>query len=309
MTDDTKPNFLIIGCGKCGTTTLGNLLNQHPEIFVVSSPKEPNFFSHDRKYAKGWDWYQSLFRNTKGASLVGEKSVSYSSEEFEDRACQRIQKHVPSVRLIYIVRNPLDRVESAYRQIHDVASRRGKYFPHSIEGALKYRPQLYTNALYWQRINKFRSYFPDEQILVLFLEDLKTDPGTVLTKCFNFLGVDSRLPAEGLNKRLNTADEKYYSNWLMRFIINHKSLNSCWIRLPKKARRKAQVIMRNRFEVPLKWEPSAREFVLSQVAEDSRQFLKFYGKPSDFWGPDFTRKEIGFDPGLGDENIEALRTA
>jgi hypothetical protein len=144
---------------------------------------------------------------------------------------------------------------------------------------------------------------------VLFLEDLKTDPGTVLTKCFDFLGVDPRLPADGLNKRLNTADEKYYSNWLMRFIINHKSLNSCWIRLPKKARRKAQVLMRNRFEVPLKWEPSAREFVLSQVAEDSRQFLKFYGKPSDFWGSDFMHKERGFDPELRDENIDALRTA
>ena len=110
-----KPTFIIAGCGKCGTTTLAHLLNQHPDVFV-SQPKEPNFLSYDDVYSKGWDWYESLFEQGANKTACGEGSVSYTLKEYESKVSERISKYLPSVRLIYIARNPYKRLESVYRE-------------------------------------------------------------------------------------------------------------------------------------------------------------------------------------------------
>jgi hypothetical protein len=285
-----KPNFLVIGSGKCGTTTLCDLLGQHPEIFV-SSPKEPNFFSYDHIYTKGWHWYESLFDNANGALARGEGSVSYSLQAYEDRVCERILNHLPDVRLIYIVRNPLSRIESNYKQHHHSGHQHKWYLPFSLKDALQYLPQMLINTLYWQRINAFRSHFPDEHILVLFLEDLMTNPNAVLSRCFEFLGVDSSVMIKHGNRRLNTGDTKYYDKRPMRFIRTHGTLNAIWTRFPGKVQRMANPIMRKRFTGQLKWEPSIRDWVMNQIAEDSLQFLKFYGKPPNFWDIDSPTRE------------------
>jgi hypothetical protein len=108
-----KPTFLIAGCGKCGTTTLAYLLDQHPDVFV-SKPKEPNFLSYDRVYSQGWQWYEFLFESGANQTARGEASVSYTLEEYESRVCERISKYLPDIRVIYIARNPFKRLESVY---------------------------------------------------------------------------------------------------------------------------------------------------------------------------------------------------
>ena len=106
-----RPNFLIIGAGKSGTTSLWSLLGQHPEIFV-SRIKEPSFFSNDEQYTRGWMWYESLFRGARGENAIGEASNSYSATGIHPDTVRRIVESLPGVRLIYLVRNPFERMES-----------------------------------------------------------------------------------------------------------------------------------------------------------------------------------------------------
>ena len=74
-----KPNFLVIGAMKCGTTSLCSLLGQHPDIFM-SNPKETYFFSNDEVYQRGSSWYESIFLGSENKIAIGEGSTNYSKK-------------------------------------------------------------------------------------------------------------------------------------------------------------------------------------------------------------------------------------
>jgi len=94
-----KPNFLVIGAMKCGTTKLCHLLGQHPDVFMCE-PKEPEFFAKDKKYKRGWDWYESLFTAGEGKTAIGEGSVTHTKSLRFPNAASRIVKHLPDAKLI-----------------------------------------------------------------------------------------------------------------------------------------------------------------------------------------------------------------
>ncbi len=71
------PDFIIIGAMKCGTSTLYEQLAAQPGVFMCT-PKEPNFFSDDRIYANGLDWYRGLFAPAPAGALCGEASTHYT---------------------------------------------------------------------------------------------------------------------------------------------------------------------------------------------------------------------------------------
>ena len=101
---DSLPNFIIIGAAKSATTTLTTILPKHPDIFI-SKPKEPKFFG--RYYSKGWDWYAKRFSDGQGLALRGEGSTMYTSQmkAFKDTP-ELMHRHLPKLKLIYIVRHP-----------------------------------------------------------------------------------------------------------------------------------------------------------------------------------------------------------
>ena len=107
---DYLPNFIIIGAAKSATTTLTTILPQHPDIFI-SKPKEPKFFG--RYYKKGWDWYASRFKKGKDFALRGEGSTMYASGLHSfSKTPELMHRYLPDLKLIYIVRHPLDRIVS-----------------------------------------------------------------------------------------------------------------------------------------------------------------------------------------------------
>ncbi len=109
----SKPNFLLIGAQKSATTSISVMLSHHPDVFVVKG-KEPHFFSENRQYARGWDWYMSLFSGSNGERAIIDASTSYSRTNAFPNTISRIIKHVPDAKILYSVRHPLDRMESAY---------------------------------------------------------------------------------------------------------------------------------------------------------------------------------------------------
>ncbi|RNI13582.1 hypothetical protein EFE41_03125 [Methanohalophilus portucalensis FDF-1] len=102
------PDFIICGAQKAGTTSLLRYLRSHPEIFMPN--KEVHFF--DRNYLKGLEWYKSQFAdNSVSIKVYGEKCPEYM---YLENVPERIYQNFPNIKLIFILRNPLERAYSGY---------------------------------------------------------------------------------------------------------------------------------------------------------------------------------------------------
>src|SRR4051812_14286994 len=111
------PNLIIIGAQKCGTTSLHKYLHCHPEV-EMSKPKELDFFaekSTKSTWFKGSEWYKSCFPQSD-AKIYGESSPSYTGYPIFKNVPARMHGLIPDAKLIYLVRDPIQRVVSAYIQ-------------------------------------------------------------------------------------------------------------------------------------------------------------------------------------------------
>jgi len=166
------PDFLIVGAQKCGTTSLKHNLNKHRDVYVpeycVANSNQINFFDYDNEYSKGVDWYASLF---KEGYVCGEKSVEYI---MSDKAIRRIKKHVPEVKIILCVRNPVDRF------ISQLNMRKGGMRPISIDVALRDDEYIYR-GMYFKQIKNLMKYFNREQIHIMVV-DSGIDYGEITEK-------------------------------------------------------------------------------------------------------------------------------
>lgn len=105
------PTFIVIGAMKCGTTSLYYALDAHPEI-EMSDRKETDFFIRARNYRRGTDWYEDRFPASGQAR--GECSPNYTKAHLFPRVARRMHDLVPDVHLVYMVRDPIDRIVSHY---------------------------------------------------------------------------------------------------------------------------------------------------------------------------------------------------
>ena len=278
-----KPNFIVIGSMKSGTTTLCHLLAQHPDVFMAN-PKELEFFCKDDIYARGWDWYLSLFADAKNGSAIGEGSTSYTKSPLFPNVPEKIARHLPDARLIYIVRHPLDRIESHW--MHRV--RHGD--TRSFKKMLQDYPNLIDTSRYWYQIQQYRKYFGDDQILIIFFDDLKKNPGNVLEQCFSFLGVDPRIKLSNPDERLYVTREFNVESNLLKRARANSALSVASRFIPAHVKK----YIRERLDIQVDgrpvWDPKKRQWAINEIVEDVRIFLDFYGKPVDFWDLRTTRE-------------------
>ncbi len=270
-----KPNFLVIGAPKAATTTVCALLSEHPEVYMLPQ-KGTQFFN--RRYDFGWDWYEGLFSGAGDAKAIGEGSPSYAVATGDPPTAQRIAKHLPDVRLIYIVRHPVERLESHYVQQID----NGQQFK-SLSDAVYNSPALVAASRYWARISDYRQAFPDEQILVLFFEDFKKDPQETLRRCFEFLDVDPTFAVSDPKSAKNTRADKRTDRPLLRWVRRHESYVKLQWALPRWFVETLKPLLRRPIKIDVTWDEPTRLWVIEQVADDARQFLEFYQKPPDYW--------------------------
>ena len=198
-----RPNFFVIGAEKAGTTSLYELMGQHPGVFF-SQKKEPNFFIRPAPGKRELEEYESRFASASAYDAVGEASTTYSKCMTHSGTAARIAKYAPDARIIYIVRDPLLRVESQWiqRQSMSIAT------PRTFSVAIREDRVLLDASMYWQNLEEYRKYFDDSRILVLFLEDLKSSPHATLETCFRFLQLDPNVTLNDLSRPRNTAGEK-----------------------------------------------------------------------------------------------------
>lgn len=202
------PNFLIIGAAKAGTTALHYYLNQHPQIYT-SPVKETKFFVFDgqtvdyqgpgdqqanREVITNIEAYREQFSGVSEEIAIGEASPLYL---YHPRASERIHYYLPDVKLIAILRNPVDRAYSSF--LHLI--RDGREPLTNFAQALKEEESRinnnwallwhYKNAgFYYPQLKRYFDRFSQSQIKIYLYEDLHNSPLKVLQDLFQFLEVD-----------------------------------------------------------------------------------------------------------------------
>ena len=281
---EMKPTFLIIGAGKAGTTTLYDLIGQHPSA-AMAQCKEPMFFSHDENFARGIEWYESLFDCPADTKAIGEASIQYSMTGIYPQVAHRIGQHLPDAKIIYIVRHPLDRIESMWTQWQHAGFSQSGHVPTLDFGAdIKNFPDFIDSSLYWKQLSAYRQYFPDEQILVLFYEDLCTDAAKLIEGTYDFLGLEPCDQLEDVSKPRNATADHQMDTPLMSKLRHMSLYQAIKNAIPHSLRdrlRKSQMLRRDS-DRPL-WKREAREWAIEQIVDDTRQFLTHCGKPVDYW--------------------------
>lgn len=173
------PDFVIIGAMKCGTTGLFHHLRKHRGI-VGSKNKETNFFT--RHYDKGLPFYTQKFEGTD-KQFFFEASPNYTKRHLYPHTAQRMHATLPNAKLIYLMRDPIDRAMSHYR--HNFAAGREKR-PYSKAFN---RPNYVKTSQYHYQLEAYLQFYPRDQILLVSAEQLWNNPGDVLPGILKFVGI------------------------------------------------------------------------------------------------------------------------
>ena len=197
--DPNSPhNFsIIIGAMKSGTTSLFEVLAQHPEI-CGAKKKELDYFVKDNdsdnsEYYAFWDW------NKERHSIALEASVAYAKSPYIDGVPARmIGSDVGKIRLIYLLRDPIKRIESQVR--HGVFAGWGKSLDEGIP------PNALSFSSYAEQLDQYLPYFTRDEIFIITLEEFKSNPDLVLEKICKFLDVDETFKFINANEVKNSGD-------------------------------------------------------------------------------------------------------
>jgi len=237
------PDFLIIGAQKAGTTSLYNYLEKHPYIWSAYS-KEVNFF--DLNYTKGINWYKSFFPSkllkflinifTDRKLITGEGSTYYL---LHPHVAKRVYNHLPNVKIIVLLRNPIYRTFSGYHHsvntgleylpFNEAIKREEERISQEFEKIKKngnYKSKLFPGLAYKTRsiyVNQLRSwfeYFPRNQILIIKSEDFFRDPQATLNRVYQFLDIPKwelkefkKFMAETGQKKIDEEIKTYLSKY------------------------------------------------------------------------------------------------
>src|SRR5262245_35833628 len=191
-----RPDFIIIGAMKSATTTLHEQLARQRGIFMTH-PKEPNYFSDDPIHARGCAWYGSLFRPAGAADLRGESSTHYTELPTYPRTVERMVRALPDLKLIYVMRHPIDRLVSQY--VHEVTG--GGIRVGLCEAVVRY-PELIEYSRYSMQLEPYVAAYGFGSVLPVFFARLVSHPQAELERIGRFLGHagplvwDVRLPPQ-----------------------------------------------------------------------------------------------------------------
>lgn len=250
--ESSLPNFIVLGASKSGTTSLYFYLRQHPDIFM-SPIKETNFFALEgvnlplqgpgdaewyQQSITNLDNYRSIFSDVQNEKAVGEVSPTYLHSRY---APKNIRSLVPDVKLIAILRNPVERAYSHYRH----HKREGRETADSFEEALNreesrlqkgwFWPRYKYAGFYYKQLRRYYNLFSEDQIRIYLFEEYKHDTEYVVKDIFEFIGVDPSFSPNVNTKhnvsgrpRFNVLDTLLAKENILRSLV--KPLLPVWIK-------------------------------------------------------------------------------
>jgi len=211
----TQPDFLIIGAMKCGTTTLAAQLGAQQGVFMTK-PKEPFYFSDDDVYARGPDWYASLFARAAPGDLKGEASTRYTMLPNYPHTIARMKAALPAPRLVYCIRNPVQRAVSHY--LHEWIERRISV---DIARAFDLHPELTDYGRYAMQIAPFVEAYGADAIWITSLERIKADPSGELGRIGAHIGMTATPVWRDAIEALNVSSDRSRKLPLHRMLVSN----------------------------------------------------------------------------------------
>lgn len=275
------PNFIVIGAARSGTTSLFQYLDAHPQI-GMSPVKELNFFSRDAYEIKGLDWYRRRFPQRDDLLAVGEASTSYTTYPHVPDVAARLADYNPEIRLVYVVRNPLERYVSHFLQ-RTKAGHETRKFDDTFR-------DLENETLAWQgryyyQLSQYMRFFQRDQILVISFDQIKSDTPGVIRDLYRFLGVDEIATEESSEKIHNAAGAVMRKNAfglaLLRFYQAYIEQKNLPFRFKKLFTRAA-----NWGGTPVqkpRLTPEQRRLLTDFYREDCRRLEEAFSIPTSHW--------------------------
>jgi hypothetical protein len=198
------PNLIVIGGAKCGTTSLHHYLGLHPDIYM-SHPKELEFFIEDSGWRRGVPWYETKFPSDKEA-IRGEATPIYTRYPVYPGVPARMHSVIPDAKLIYIVRDPMERMMS---QLVDDFSSFAHIYQDLQSALLPFDTSPFVaSSLQCFQLEQYLPYYPLSRILIITAEELAGRRCETLAKIFRFLGVDETFTSKDFFLMLNPRSVK-----------------------------------------------------------------------------------------------------
>lgn len=273
---------IIIGAMKSGTTTLFDLLARHPEI-APCIDKEPGFFAFDDVWRRGFEWFDTLFDFDPAVHRYRlEASTDYTKAPFVDGVWERMTA-LPDVevKLLYIMRHPLRRIESHAHHTQRKKREIGREgvspkTDHGLDAGLS--PVSLMVSAYASQLDRFAAARAAGNLHCLALEDLKTDPDGTLAAIWAFLGLE---PVSKTNEiaALNTAARiRLHPAWTA-LTRNRRLLEAAKFLLPDALRDRIKSLFRRNIHAEGRFELSEAECkaLATLLAGEMKQLRETYG--------------------------------
>jgi hypothetical protein len=271
---------MVVGAPKAATTALHDYLDLHPQI-AMAVDKELNFFC-DPDCADRLDDYARFF---DGRSMLrGESSPWYAADPIVPGVPERIRACLPEVKLIYLVRDPIERALGDYAQYAAV------WEPIPIEDAFRNlgdpHDRYTAPGLYARQLERYLSVFPSEQVLVVDQADLLTAPERTLLNVFRFLGADEAFVSPRFSVPVNTTATRRISRSIWRQLRGTRAVGLIK-RLPPRPRelvlRPARRLMSRPPGPRPEPDPDLRERLRATFAEDAARLRELTGREFATW--------------------------
>ncbi|MBK8970414.1 MAG: sulfotransferase domain-containing protein [Hahellaceae bacterium] len=277
-----KPTFIGIGAQKCASSWIYRVFSDHPEAFV-STPKELDFFSFN--YEKGFEWYEKHFNASIDQKAIGEISPSY----FPDTdAPARAARYNPELKIIVNLRDPIERAYSNH--LHEVRLGNLTGADLSFERGLKNNPMYTNQGLYAEHLSRWMQFFPRENFLVIFQEDVKTSAEHETRHLYDFLGINRDHRSEFTDQKANESYLPKSQNREDRFKSVGKTLNRIGMGAVARSLRKSSfyqnIKSQNRLnirEIVPPMRPETRKELELLFAQDSQALAKLINRNALPW--------------------------
>ncbi len=294
------PTFFVIGAAKCGTTSLHGYLDQHPEI-SMSRVKEPRFFcrrlpDYHLERVTDRDEYLALFES--GTAHRGEASPQYTSRGNSSVIASDIAAEVPDARLVYLVRDPVERVPSQYAQNFASRGRASREFfagrtrldaaslVEDIGDLTDPANQFTSQGLYMSQINAYLEFFPPEALLVVDSDDLRNQRERTLGEIFRFLGLEPVFDPVLMAEEKNRGSDQLRDSDTYLALAGSRPLRAAVDLLPDSLREPLVSRLRRTFGAPLSkpaLDPGLRERLEALYRPEVEALREFTGKSFSGW--------------------------
>jgi len=207
------PNFLIIGAQKAGTTSLLRYLSAHPDVFVLQDKEISCFYNSAAYNSKFHSYsYENYFQGWTGQKCLGNAPVN--TLYFAEQTAKNIYTLARSIKLIAILRNPIDRAYSAYWYFvrNGIENRT---FEEALAGESYILKEgsfselcnftYVSHGFYYSQLIHFYKYFDDKQLLLLLFDDFKNYPELTLTRVCEFLEIDNSIEKAFIRQKYNVS--------------------------------------------------------------------------------------------------------